>query len=105
MALEVYSLPKNTPKNELLYGLKDRGIYYWNENIKLIDELEKLNLPDVIHQKNIELKKYCELRIKSYELIYKAVDEDTDKYKDQIENYDKQIETIIKELGGTLQSK
>jgi rhomboid protease GluP len=99
LALEIYQLPENTPKEKLLYGIKDRGIYYWKENIALLDEIEKLNLPDQIHNRNQKLKRYCELRIKSYELIYKAIDEDTSIYKDQIEDYNKQIQSIITELG------
>jgi len=100
MALEVYNLPPNTPNDKILYGIKDRGIYYWNENIKLLDSFKDLDLPLEIRTKNRLLKEYCELRIKSYELLYKAIMEDTDKYKTQIEDYNKQIDAKIKELGG-----
>lgn len=44
------------------------------------------------------LKRYCKLRIKCYELIYKRVDEGSEKYNDQIVNYNKQIQTIIDNL-------
>ncbi|HYG38517.1 MAG TPA: rhomboid family intramembrane serine protease [Cytophagales bacterium] len=104
MALEVYNLPEGTPKDKLLYGIKDRGIYYWNENIKLIDSFKELDLPLEIRTKNRLLIEYCELRIKSYQLLYKAIDEDTDQYKGQIEDYNKQIETKINELGGGQQN-
>src|SRR5690606_25569572 len=100
MALEIYNLPKNTPTDELLYEIKDRGIYYWNESIKLIDSLDNLDLPLEIKTKNKLLKEYCELRIKSYELLYKAISEDTDQYRTQIEDYNQQIDAKIKELGG-----
>lgn len=98
MALEVYNLPKNTPNDEILFDLKDRGIYYWNENIKLIDSFKDMDLPSEIKTRNSLLKEYCELRIKSYELLYKAVSEDTDQYRSQIEDYNKQIEAKIKEI-------
>jgi rhomboid protease GluP len=100
MALEVYSLPENTPNEKILYGLKDRGIYYWNENIKLIDSFKDMDLPLEIRTRNKILKEYCELRIKSYELLCKAISEDTDQYKSQIEDYNHKIEAKIKELGG-----
>jgi rhomboid protease GluP len=100
MALELYRLPENTPKEKLLYEIKDRGLYYWNENIKLLNDLEQLNLPDGIHDRNKKLLDYCDLRIKSYNCIYKAVEQDTDIYKDSIEYYNKQIETIINGLKG-----
>lgn len=99
MALEVYNLPKGTAKEELLYGIQERGIYYWNENINLIDSFQKLNLPDQIISRNQLLKEYCALRIKCYELLYKAVSEDTDQYQEQITDYNKQIESKISELG------
>lgn len=100
MALEVYNLPPNTPNDKILYGIKDRGVYYWNENIKLIDSFKDLDLPPEIRTRNRLLKEYCELRIKSYELLYKAISEDTDQYREQIEDYNKQIETKIKEISG-----
>lgn len=97
-ALEVYNLPPDTPTDQLLSQIKDTGIYYWNENIKLINGFDKLELPAEIRTRNKILKNYCELRIKSYELIYKAIDEDSEQYKTQIEDYDKQIMEAIKKL-------
>ena len=73
LALEIYSRANYEPKEDLLYNIKDRGIYYWNENINLINEVDKLNLHDEIHQRNSKIKLYCELRIKSFQLIYKAI--------------------------------
>lgn len=98
MALEVYNLPEGTPNEKILKELKDRGLYYWNENIKLIDSFNDLDLPLPIRARNSKLKEYCEHRIKSYELIYKAIDEDTDKYENEINEYNQKIETIITEL-------
>ncbi len=100
MALEVYNLPEGTPNEKLLSEIKDRGLYYWTENIKLIHSFKDLELPLQIRVRNSKLKEYCELRIKSYELIYKAIDEDTDKYQIEIDEYNKKIETIISELTG-----
>lgn len=101
MALEVFRLPSNTSESKLMYELKDRGIYYWNENISILEELDKLSLPDVIHERNAKLKKYCELRIKCYELMYKSVEEGNDeKYNSEIQNLNKQIEGLINELKG-----
>lgn len=98
MAMEVYNRINTESKEQLLYDIKDRGIYYWNENINLIDEVDKLNLPEEVHQRNAKIKLYCELRIKSYQLLYKAVSENTDKYKMEVQNYDKQIQAIVDDL-------
>lgn len=100
MALEVYNLPQGTPDDEILHELKDRGIYYWKQNIDLIDGFKKLDLPVEIREKNTLLRTYCELRIKSYELAYKAISEHSEQYKEQIESYNNQIETLVNKLGG-----
>jgi rhomboid protease GluP len=105
MALEVYHLPKETPNDELLKQLKDRGIYYWNENKKLIEEADKLNLPDEIHQRNMKLKKYCDLRLKTYEMTYKVIAGDTTIDKGEFENICKQINAVISELKEKQQPK
>ena len=100
MALEIFSLPEDTPAEKILYELKDRGIYYWNENLQLIESLDELDLPQPIVERNAKLKEYCELRIKSYELYYKAILEDSDQYQMEINDYNNKIEAIIDELAG-----
>lgn len=97
-ALDVYNLPKNTPNEVLLLRIKDTGIYYWNENIKLIYSFNELNLPNEIVERNQKLKEYCDLRVKSYELLYKAISENTNQYDSLIENFNAQIDTKIKEI-------
>ena len=98
MALEVFSRPENTPQEKILSEIQDRGIYYWNDNLKLIESMNDWNLPQPLKEQNAKLKEYCELRIKSYELMYKAISENTDKYAAEINDYNNKIETIIKEL-------
>ncbi|CAC9976747.1 rhomboid family intramembrane serine protease [Flavobacterium panici] len=88
MALEAYSIPYGNSIEEnresILYMIKDRGIYYWNENITLVNELDKLYLPKEIHQQNEKIIEYCELRISLYELAYKKISENSPKYDEQM---------------------
>ena len=98
MALEVYKMANTATKEAFLEELKDRGIYYWTENIKLINELDKLNLPDELHERDRKLLQYCELRVKTYQFVYKAVNEQTEKYKDSIETYNSQVKDILDDL-------
>ena len=98
MALEVYQLPQDAPDEQILEGLNDRGIYYWNENIKLIEDLDKHNLPKELHERNAKVKRYCQLRKECYELIAKGITENTDRYEANIESYNKSIEAILKEF-------
>lgn len=98
MALEVLTMPDGLPKENYITALKNRGIYYWNENIILLNSMEQLDIPEALKEKNRKLKEYCQLRIRSYEILCKAIEEDTDKYDPEIESYNQQIETLISEL-------
>ena len=95
MALKIYDLPGGPLNPAALYQLKDIGIYYWIECINVIDKFEKLKLPRELKDRNILLKEYCNLRIKSYELMYAAILEGTDIYSSEIEHYNSKIEAII----------
>jgi rhomboid protease GluP len=98
IALEVYKMLEGTPKEKMLSELKNKGLYHWHKNLKLIENFKELDLPALIQTRNSKLKKYCELRIKSYELIYKAIEEDTNKYDSEIKACNKQLEQIVAEL-------
>ena len=97
-ALGYYNLPENTPKYQILREIKDKGIYYWKENIKLIESFNDLDLPIEIKNRNQLLNEYCELRIQSYEILYKSIPEDTDNYQTQLEECNKKIEAKLKEI-------
>jgi len=98
-AMNLYNLAENASNEQMLTEIIS-GLYYWNENIKLIKNLVKLNIPEPLHERNKKLLLYCDLRIKSFDLIYKGIEEDTEQYIPQIEAYNTQIEKIIKELTG-----
>lgn len=94
LALESYHNDTDTKEN-ILYMIKDRGIYYWEENIILLKGLERLSLPEALHEQNKNLIEYCKLRIKSFNLSYKKINENNNEYDDDIENLNSQIEELI----------
>lgn len=98
LAMEVYRLPKSTSKEKMLYALEDRGAYYWEESIKIIDDLNTIELPPAIRERNALLRKYCEVRLKSFRLLYKTLDEGTDSYQGQLKKCSLKIQQISKEL-------
>jgi rhomboid protease GluP len=100
-AIKIYQMPENTPTDALLAEVQDHGIANWKKAFALVTELDKLDLPAEIHHRNTLLEKYCELRLKAYELIYKAIKENSGTYQAEIEGYNKQIEAIINEISGT----
>jgi rhomboid protease GluP len=85
-------------KRRMAYELKYEGVQIWDEEIKVISEAEKLDIPNKFHQRNKKLKQYCLLRIKSYNLIYKFIDENTYKYQPQIDSCNQQIVAILDDL-------
>ena len=99
-ALEPLKLSKDIPKEQLLSEIKDRGIYYWEEDLKLLDTIEKLDLPDVIQDRNKKLRDYCYLRIQMYNWMYKDIDESTSAYDEQVNDCATKIASIISELNG-----
>jgi len=97
-ALFFYRLPKNSSKEKYLSALRDSGIYYWNKNIELLNEVEKLKIPTSLKGRAEILTNYCNLRINSYNFIYKAINEDNSNYQDSIAYYNKQIKATIDSL-------
>lgn len=102
MALEAYSMPYGYTleenKESILYMIKDRGIYYWNENINLINELDKLYLPKEIHEQNEKLVDYCKLRISLYELAFKKIAENSSQYDEEMLTLNFKIASVLNEI-------
>lgn len=94
LALESYHEGGDT-KEHILYMIKERGIYYWEENIVLLNNLERLSLPEKLHEQNKNLIKYCQLRIKSFGLSYKKINENNNAYDDDIDDLNEQINALL----------
>jgi rhomboid protease GluP len=97
-ALKIYNMPEGTPDTLILESIRDTGLVNWKANLKLIRELEQLDLPEATHATNKKMIEYCELRVKSYELMYKAFSENTNAYDNQMQVYDKRISNLINEI-------
>lgn len=95
MALEVYKMNASASKEDVLYNIKDRGIYYWNEDIKILNEINDLSLPQSLRDRNAVLLYYCRRRIDQYDLMYKKISEQTNKYDNKIQEYTNEIDQII----------
>lgn len=97
-ALKVYSLPDSTPTADYITAIRDTGIGYWKQNLALLDAVDSLDLPGALYDRNQLVRKYCLLRIADYEFIYRGLEEHTDKYKDSILLYNRQIQAILDSL-------
>ncbi|HLZ16894.1 MAG TPA: hypothetical protein VKQ08_07630 [Cyclobacteriaceae bacterium] len=60
--------------------------------------MNQLSLPEIVHERNIKLIEYCRLRIKSYELIAKSIQENTSQYNSQIDSFARSTKDIIESL-------
>lgn len=96
--MEKLASASGTSIEVILADINDTGIYYWNENLKLVTSFENLNLPDVLKIRNDMLQRYCELRIDRYTLLYKAIEQDTEEYDDELDGYDQKIDAVINAL-------
>ncbi len=97
-ASRLYNSFRDTSQIAPLLERKDKAIFYWNENIKITDEIENMKLPKVLKGDNLKLKEYCKLNIKYYEFAYKSVNENTDMYKKEISHYKQKMNQTNSEL-------
>ena len=81
---------------KMLNELSTIGLYYWKENLVLLHGIDTLDgMTEEILEQNQLLIEYCSLRLESYEFLYKAIDENTDAYDQQIESKNERIMEII----------
>lgn len=96
-ALHVFEVFENSSKEEILSELST-GNKLWQENIKILDETDNYKLTADLYVRNINLKKYCELRVRVYDLLYNEVSLDTNLYTVEIDSYTSQINKIIEDF-------
>jgi rhomboid protease GluP len=76
--------------------INSEGIPAWKQIIRLTGEIDSLNLPDAYKERNKNFRKYAALRLKSYELRYKAVTADSQNYDEEIQRTEQEIEKMLK---------
>lgn len=83
------------------YLLKDLEIIIpkWKENIEIINKVNQLeDLPNELKEQNKLLLEYSELRLKAFELFEKAIQENTNKYSNEIEEIHLKIDKTLEQL-------
>lgn len=97
-ALGVYRLPQTATDQQIMDELQYNGLTNWEACKSLLEKMEQYELPEVIDNRIETMKRYCVLRIRSYEILSRAVSENTSRYDDEIKKYNLEIEKIINEL-------
>ncbi|WP_343532105.1 hypothetical protein [Pedobacter sp.] len=85
-------------REKALSNIRDIGIYYWDRNLDMIDSLDKLAHHKSIQPKIATYRTYSTLNKEYYTLLYKALDERSNKYDVEIEAYEAKINTLSKEI-------
>ncbi len=95
-AMELFNLIEADKKEEAITFIKEKGINLWSNSILLLQDMNRIEgLDQGIVDQNNQFIKYCQLRIKSYNLMYKALKEDTDKYQSELFNIQRDISDIL----------
>lgn len=93
-ALKFFDM-ENSYGYEIVHFIEHTGLPKWKENIEHINAILAIeDLPEEVRKETQMLREYTDLRIRSYELISKAISEATDEYAWEIEK----IHLRIKEL-------
>jgi rhomboid protease GluP len=79
--------------------LRDSALPEWRHFQHELVKTDKYTLDEQFKRKRKLLTEYADLRIKQTELIYKSVQEETDKYNGQIDEVSNRIDEIINQLG------
>lgn len=97
-SLKVFQSLENHSSKYLKEEVKN-NIAIWNDNKVILENANNItNLPDELLEQNKMLDEYCDLRIQHFELILKALTENTNKYDSQIQSIGLKIEKKINEL-------
>lgn len=97
-ALSIYDMPPETPMDTALSVIQRKGIDNWKKSIMIFDDLRSLDLPDTYMEKNLLLRKYCSLRLRSYELTYEKLSGNTHTSQQAIDSCNQQIADVMKML-------
>lgn len=97
-ALYLYQLPNDASREKRLAAIKDTGIYYWNKNIELLQTTERLKIPEILKHRTLTLIEYCNLRIDSYNYLYRKFDGTALEGEDSTNYYNSAIRKVLNKL-------
>lgn len=100
-ALELYRVHDGSPDYKYLDAIEKDGIPNWQVCQKTVFRMDSLaHLPEPLRERAEILRRYCDFRILSYELISKSIKEHSRKYDFLTFHYNRKIELFIQKLKG-----
>lgn len=97
-AIDGYYYPYGNNRTAFAKQLKDISLYYWEENIKLIEQLDRLNLPKSVHDLNKSCKTYCNLHMEMVDYMIKDLNAGGGIYKEKIQELNSRIKIQVEQL-------
>jgi hypothetical protein len=98
-ALKLFDMLNSGSKNEVVHFIEQTGIPKWKENIEILNKMSGIeNIPEEYQRQNKLLVEYSNLRIEAYELMLKAILNETSEYDEEILKRHTRIKEILKEL-------
>jgi hypothetical protein len=98
-ALQLFTVIEKSSQRQSVNFIDNIGIPAWQSNLKILDGLDKMEgIYDELSKQNQVLKNYCKLRIESYQLIRKALIENTSYYDAAIQSINAKIDLEIEQL-------
>ncbi len=98
-SLEIHNVIQGADSKEvILLRINEKGVGSWLNNLKIIDQVDKLDLPEILKQRNVKLREYCHLRLHLMELLFKSIEDGTNNYELEIAQTNENITTLLNEL-------
>lgn len=98
-AMKVFDMLNRSSKYEIARFIEQTGIPKWRENIEIVNRMSNIeNVPEEFQKQNELLLEYSKLRIEAYELMSKAVLNESSEYDDEIIKRHTRIDEIISKL-------
>jgi hypothetical protein len=98
-AMKLFDILERESNEEIVHFIEQTGIPKWKENIKILAKMSGIeNIPEEYQKQNKLLLEYSKLRIEAYELMSKAILNETSEYDEEIIKRHTRIDEIIGEL-------
>ncbi|MEO7121230.1 MAG: rhomboid family intramembrane serine protease [Ginsengibacter sp.] len=97
-ALAFYKLPKDASTPTRLAALREQGIPNWKANIVIMQQIEALHLPATLKTQADTLLEYSNDRLATYNLLCKALGENSGAYDDSLKYYNQHVSEILSNL-------
>lgn len=98
-SLEFYNHLDLKLREDLLTELDNDVLPLWVENLRILDAIgNSEDLPSELQKHNALLKEYSQLRIQGFELLRKAIDEDSYAYAEEIDQVHENINAVLEKL-------